>query len=69
MYAEILFLPALINKYSRFVVYFVMLCGHFGIATTTNMTEVSISIILFDLFFQKLYATFLISDVFTELVQ
>ncbi len=50
MYAEILFLPALINKYSRFVVYFVMLCGHFGIATTTNMTEVSISIILFHLF-------------------
>lgn len=50
MYAEILFLPALFNKYTRFAVYFIMLSGHVGIATTTNMMEVSISIILFHIF-------------------
>ncbi len=50
MYVEILFLPALLNKYTRFAVYFIMLFGHVGIATTTNMMEVSISIILFHVF-------------------
>lgn len=50
MLAELFFLPALLNKYTRFIVYFILLFGHIGIASTTNMIEVSISILLFHVF-------------------
>lgn len=48
--AEIFFLVALLNKYTKLLVYITLCAAHVCIATTTQMTEVSLSILIFHLF-------------------
>ena len=47
---ELLFLFCLFNRYTRLIAYFLMTLTHLFIATTTQMTEVSLSALVFHLF-------------------